>query len=143
MYESTAVSFDAPMASMVAEQAVSARAPASASDPAPVDRAHLARYTLGDPALEKEVLGLFLAQFPLTVEALKFAATDKDWYMSAHALKGSARAVGAWELGQLAQEAEKLGRMAGGATTGIIARIEEAAARVEAYVVASFPGIER
>lgn len=135
MYEQSAVSFESP--SPVAAPEVLTNRHSGA--PAPIDRAHLARYTLGDPALEKEVLGLFLAQFPLTVEALKFASTDKDWYMSAHTLKGSARAVGAFELGQLAQEAEKLGRMAGGASTGIIARIEEAAARIEAYVAASFP----
>lgn len=139
MYEQAAVSFEHSMP-QVSSGPVSV-APAQAE--APIDRAHLARYTLGDPNLEKEVLGLFLAQLPLTLEAMKFATTDKDWYMSAHALKGSARAVGAFDLGALAQEAEKLGRTAGGATTGIIARIEEAAVRVESYVHAAFPGTSR
>lgn len=100
----------------------------------PLDRSHLARYTLGDPALEREVLGLFVAQIPLTVESLKFAQSDKDWQMAAHSLKGSARAVGAWKLARLAQQAEKIDRTAGGASTGIVARIEEAAAEVDAYL---------
>ncbi len=110
----------------------------------PVDRAHLARYTLGDPALEREVLGLFLAQIPLTVESLKFAATDKDWYMAAHALKGSARAVGAWKLSRLAQMAEKFGRAAvNAASAGIITEIEKATAEVESYLADAMPEIQR
>ncbi len=96
-----------------------------------IDREHLKRYTLGDPVLEREILGLFLAQLPLTLEALKFAATDKDWHMAAHTLKGSARAVGAFELASLALEAEKLGRSGGSATTAIVSRIEEAVTALE------------
>ncbi|WP_457848625.1 hypothetical protein, partial [Staphylococcus aureus] len=41
----------------------------------PIDRAHLNRYTLGSPTLEREILGLFLAQLPLSIEQLRFAAT--------------------------------------------------------------------
>lgn len=100
----------------------------------PIDREHLKRYTLGDPVLEREVLGLFLAQLPLTLESLKFARSDKDWHMAAHTLKGSARAVGAWELARLALEAEKVGRSAGGATTAIVARLEEAVADIEQHL---------
>jgi HPt (histidine-containing phosphotransfer) domain-containing protein len=99
-----------------------------------IDREHLRRYTLGDPALEREILGLFIAQLPLTLEALKFAATDRDWHMAAHTLKGSARAVGASELARLALDAEKTGRCAGSATTAIIGRIEEAVAAVERHL---------
>jgi hypothetical protein len=45
----------------------------SAAEPAadrPLDHAHLRRYTLGDAKLEREILGLFLAQIPLTIESL-------------------------------------------------------------------------
>ena len=31
----------------------------------PIDRVHLSRYTLGSLTLEREILGLFLAQLPL------------------------------------------------------------------------------
>lgn len=108
--------------------------------PWPVDLVHLGRYTLGDAALEREILGLFLGQIPLTIEALKFAPTDKDWYQAAHTLKGSGRAVGAWRVARLAQQAEKLGGIADkAACEAIVARIEEAVAEAEAYVASVFP----
>ena len=115
----------------------------NATAAAPVDRAHLARYTLGDPVLEREVLGLFLAQIPLTIESLKFAATDKDWHLAAHTLKGSARAVGAWHLARLAAGAEKLGRaVAGDEASSAISGIEKAAAEVAAYLAVEVTGNE-
>jgi len=106
----------------------------------PVDRAHLGRYTLGDTGLEREVLGLFLAQLPLTIESLQFAASDRDWQVAAHTLKGSGRAVGAWGIARLGLEAEKLGGIADReACRAVIGRIEEAAAEVESYFAAAFP----
>jgi HPt (histidine-containing phosphotransfer) domain-containing protein len=78
------------------------------ADELPVDLDHLRRYTLGDKALEDEVLGLFLAQLPETIAALRSAATERDWKMAAHTLKGSSRAVGAWRIARLAQQAEAL-----------------------------------
>jgi HPt (histidine-containing phosphotransfer) domain-containing protein len=118
-----------------------ADASAQNAEAAPVDRAHLARYTLGDAALEREILALFLAHVPLAIESLKFASTDKEWREAAHTLKGSCRAVGAWRLGDLGLEAERLGGLGDrAACRAIIARIEEAAIEVEAYVAALFAG---
>ncbi len=74
----------------------------------PVDFDHLRRYTLGDKGLEAEVLELFLAQLPETIASLRTASTERDWKMAAHTLKGSSRAVGAWRIANLAQEAESL-----------------------------------
>src|SRR4051812_35026424 len=74
-----------------ADPAACQMAPAA---PAPVDFAHLKRYTLGDRALELEVLHLFAAQAPLTLEVLRRAHTTRAWRDAAHTLKGSARAVG-------------------------------------------------
>ncbi len=82
--------------------------PAHQSDQQPLDMQHLGRYTLGDRELEHEILGLFTDQLPKTIAALKKAATPKDWQMSAHTLKGSARAVGAWRLAKCAAFAEKI-----------------------------------
>ncbi len=73
----------------------------------PVDLKHLRRYTLGDRALEHEVLELFLAQLPATIASLGSAANDRDWRMAAHTLKGSGRAVGAWHIARLAEQAER------------------------------------
>lgn len=107
---------------------------------APIDLAHLGRYTLGDAALEREVLGLFLGQIPLTIEALRYAASDKDWYQAAHTLKGSARAVGAWRVASLAQQAEKLGAPADRALSeAILSSIEDAVAEADAFVARAFP----
>lgn len=74
----------------------------------PIDLAHLRRYTLGDAALEKEVLQLFLDQLPRTIAALAEAQRDRDWKLATHALKGSGRCVGAWRIAALAETAERL-----------------------------------
>ncbi len=106
----------------------------------PVDRAHLGRYTLGDMGLEREVLGLFLAQLPLTIESLQFAATDRDWQwrrirskaLDVPSVHGVSR--------NSVLEAEKLGGIADReACRAIIGRIEAAAAEVESYFAAAFP----
>jgi HPt (histidine-containing phosphotransfer) domain-containing protein len=101
----------------------------------PVDLAHLRRYTLGDRSLEAEVLGLFLAQLPETIASLRSAATERDWKMAAHALKGSSRAVGAWRIANLAQEAEVL--VCGAqpaACSEAISRLEAAASEASTFV---------
>lgn len=73
----------------------------------PIDHAHLGRYTMGNRALELEVLDLFAGQAPSTLAELAGAETAKAWYVAAHTLKGSARAVGAFALATAAEEAEK------------------------------------
>jgi HPt (histidine-containing phosphotransfer) domain-containing protein len=75
---------------------------------APVDLAYLARFTLGNVALEREVLQLFAAQMPLYLEALRQARVRKSWREAAHTIKGSAWAVGAWRLAGCAQFAERV-----------------------------------
>ncbi|MEM8976302.1 MAG: Hpt domain-containing protein, partial [Pseudomonadota bacterium] len=66
----------------------------------PFNHEHLAKYTFGDPELEREILQLFVEQLPRLLNQLAQATTDRDWYMAAHTLKGSARAVGAERLGE-------------------------------------------
>ena len=108
--------------------------------PWPVDIAHLARYTLGDKALEQEVLDLFAAETSNQIEAFKRAQSDKDWKMAAHTLKGSGRAIGAWRLAQAAQEAERLaGVQDTEACAAAIRRVEEATAEVLAYITRFYP----
>ena len=74
----------------------------------PVDFQHLARYTLGEPELEREVLELFCSQSVLYLEQLRAAMSESDWKHAAHSLKGSARAIGAWRTAQAAERAEAL-----------------------------------
>jgi len=73
-----------------------------------VDRTYLARFTLGNPALEREVLELFSAQVPLYLVRLREAATSQAWKEAAHTIKGSAAAIGAWRLARFAEMAEKI-----------------------------------
>ncbi len=74
-----------------------------------VDRAYLARFTLGNAALEQEVLELFATQAPLYLQRLREAATAKDWKEAAHTIKGSASAIGARRLARFAEMAERIG----------------------------------
>ena len=50
----------------------------------PVDLVHLSRYTLGERALEREVLQLFCTQSTIYLERLREAKSDKDWTDAAH-----------------------------------------------------------
>ena len=75
----------------------------------PIDHAHLRRYTMGNRELEVEVLQLFAGQAPSTLRDLTEAQTQKAWHIAAHTLKGSARAVGAWQIAKIAADAETAG----------------------------------
>ncbi len=74
----------------------------------PIDLAYLERTTFSDKDLAAEVLRLFRASAGGYLEALKSAQTPKDWYEAAHSLKGSAKAVGAFRLAELAAAAEAI-----------------------------------
>jgi HPt (histidine-containing phosphotransfer) domain-containing protein len=74
----------------------------------PIDRTYLARFTLGNAALEREVLQLFADQVPLYLQALRDARTRKAWREAAHTIKGSASAVGVWRLARFAEMAERV-----------------------------------
>lgn len=111
--------------------------PASAA--LPIDLAHLRRYTFGDRALEKEVLHLFVTQLPETLAALRAAASEREWRMAAHTLKGSSRAVGAWRIASLAQDAESLS--CGGdheACEEVISRLDDAASETSSFIDATY-----
>lgn len=98
----------------------------------PLDLVHLSKYTLGDRGLEAELLGLFRAQAGIYVMRLETAATDKEWRDAAHSLKGSARGLGAWMLGDVAEEAEQLDDAS--SRPSMIARIRETIAVVNHFI---------
>jgi len=77
-------------------------------EPAVFDRAHLAHYTMGDQGLEAEIISLFLAQLPATIEMIEQAQTPAEWKLATHTLKGSAAAVGAFQLRDIALSLEGL-----------------------------------
>lgn len=78
--------------------------PPLAPDDGPIDLAHLARMTLGDAALERQVLGMFASQS--TGLVAKLAALPGEAVALAHTLKGSARAIGAFRVAECAQALE-------------------------------------
>jgi HPt (histidine-containing phosphotransfer) domain-containing protein len=75
----------------------------------PVDLAHLARYTGGDKSLNAEILRLFDGQISEMVEQLQSIIAQRDpkkWRQITHTIKGAARGVGAFAMGQAAADAE-------------------------------------
>jgi HPt (histidine-containing phosphotransfer) domain-containing protein len=74
--------------------------PPLAPDDGPIDIDHLARMTLGDAGLEREVLAMFSAQAVRLIGAL--AALPSDAGVLAHTLNGSARAIGAFHVADAA-----------------------------------------
>ena len=74
---------------------------------APVDLVHLSRRTLGDRALEREVLTLFVRQCDVYLERLHAALDGTTRAQAAHALAGSAQAVGAFAVAEEAFAVEE------------------------------------
>jgi len=122
-----------------------ARAMASPSDsPSPqaapgadlaVDFDHLQRFTMGNRALECEVLALFRTQSHSCLERLRQARDDQDWKMAAHTLKGAAAGIGAWAVHEASQAAERMEgetRMSGGAAA--IGVLEAAVSETDAMI---------
>ena len=99
-------------------------APSLAPDDRPIDLVHLARTTLGDRSLEREVLQLFDRQSALLIGRLRHAGPD-GVAMIAHTMKGSARGIGAWRVARAAEAVE----LAGSTETG--AALERLAAATD------------
>jgi HPt (histidine-containing phosphotransfer) domain-containing protein len=72
----------------------------------PIDLVHLSHMTLGDRALERDVLVLFERQIQLLMERIETGAAPIA-AAAAHTLKGSARGVGAFALARAAAEVEE------------------------------------
>jgi len=75
--------------------------PPLAPDDGPIDIEHLARMTLGDAGLEREVLAMFAGQAVRLGSALAALPAGADALV--HTLKGSARAVGAFRVADAAE----------------------------------------
>jgi HPt (histidine-containing phosphotransfer) domain-containing protein len=97
----------------------------------PIDLTHLARYTAGDAALERELLALFLSNAAGYLARLIAAADGPTWLESAHGLKGSALSIGATKVAALAAAAEQHGL--GDAGSALLAQLEAALAEVRAF----------
>src|SRR5690606_19374194 len=125
-----------PIAAMMSPMPDTTVPPAPVAPPAAeaaIDRAHLDRQTFCDRALQAEVLGLFRDELPNAHARLETASSARDWHFAAHALKGSARAVGAVRLAALALAAEQAAARPG-ARDALIGDIGAEIERVHAEV---------
>jgi HPt (histidine-containing phosphotransfer) domain-containing protein len=93
----------------------------------PIDLEHLARMTLGDRVLEREVLALFDRQMSLLMERVENAEPPVA-AAAAHTLKGSANAVGAFTLARAAAKLEEA------ALSGDVAGHEDGLAQLRAAI---------
>jgi len=73
----------------------------------PIDLVHLARMTLGERSLEREVLQLFDRQATILMARMQ-AASAQAVPSLAHTLKGSARAIGAARVARAAEAVETM-----------------------------------
>jgi HPt (histidine-containing phosphotransfer) domain-containing protein len=100
-------------------------------DDTPIDMAHLGRMTLGDLAVEREVLAMFAAQAADLADRL--VGMPADAAMLVHTLKGSARAIGAFRVADAAADLE--GAVRGGhATAGPIKALRDAVAEARGAI---------
>jgi len=68
----------------------------------PVDLAHLSAVTMGDRALEWEVLCMFCEQIPHYFQMIENCASDDDIRRAAHTIRGAAKNIGAFTLADMA-----------------------------------------
>lgn len=94
---------------MTGEPSNLARCMPAKPDPDILDLAHLARYSMGDRALEAELLTLFRTQVRLQADAISVAEDAESWKFATHTLKGVARSLGAWRIARTAAALESLG----------------------------------
>jgi HPt (histidine-containing phosphotransfer) domain-containing protein len=96
-----------------------------------IDDHHLARMTLGDRSLEREVLEIFARQTALTLNRVAGAEPARA-AAAAHTLKGSARGIGAWRVALAAERLEQAAASEGndGAVGEAIAQLEAASIEV-------------
>ena len=109
--------------------------PPLAPDDGPIDFEHLSRITLGDPALECEVLEMFVAQSAKLLD--RIAGLPPEAGNLTHTLKGSARAIGAFAVAEAASRLEAALGEAGGAAAALDRlheAVTEARGAIEAFL---------
>lgn len=74
----------------------------------PIDLAHLARQTMGDAALQREVLAMFVEQAGALCDEITAVTAQGARADLLHRLNGSARAIGAWQVAELAGRFERV-----------------------------------
>lgn len=111
----------------MARHAIKPAGETASSGPA-IDRAHLARMTFGEAALERELLALFETQAELLIARMR--EDDGNAVPAlAHTLKGSASGIGALPVARAAEALERASEEGGRARALARLAAEVAAAR--------------
>ena len=96
----------------------------------PIDVDHLRTITFDDQKLEWEVLALFGERASAALIAIEQSESAKDREEAAHRLVGAARAIGANDLANAAQEIEEAETM----TAELVASLSRATAAVISFL---------
>ena len=102
-----------------------------------IDLDHLARYTGGEKDLNAEILRLFDSQITSMVAELNGLLQTPDgkrWREIAHTIKGAARGVGAFGMGEAAAKAEPVDPANQPDAKAAIAKLESEAETVRAFI---------
>lgn len=102
-----------------------------------IDLTHLARYTGGEKTLNAEILRLFDGQVTDMVAQLNAVLSERDakrWREIAHTIKGAARGVGAFGMGEAAAAAEPVDPLNGEKAKAAIKTLEGEAESVRAFI---------
>jgi HPt (histidine-containing phosphotransfer) domain-containing protein len=115
-------------AAQIAFEAPENKKAACPSQERPVDLVHLARQTMGDKALEAEVLQMFARQARQLVHEMMNADAPRIVAV-AHRLQGAAKAVGAFKVAAVAERLE-----ANPTDTGLLAVVHSAVVEAENFI---------
>jgi len=107
--------------------------PAVTADPAPIDRAHLARMTFGDRNLERELLELFDRQAAMLIVRMR-AGGSAAVKPLAHTLKGSASGIGAGDVARAAEAAERAAGSGANECSAAVDRLAQAVDSARALI---------
>lgn len=102
-----------------------------------IDLEHLARYTGGDRAINAEVMRLFDVQATELVARLNAILDMRDaksWKEITHTLKGAARGIGAFGMGDAAAYCEPLDLNDRALATSGIALLKQHSDAVQAFI---------
>jgi HPt (histidine-containing phosphotransfer) domain-containing protein len=109
----------------------------SAALSTPIDLTHLARYTGGEKTLNAEILKLFDSQVTDMVGQLNAVLVSRDakrWHEITHTIKGAARGVGAFGMGEAAAAAEPIDPAHADKARAAIATLQHEADNVRGFI---------
>ena len=99
-----------------------------------IDLLHLNQYTLGDRALQAELLQLFRVQLKNQTKTLVSCNTENAWKSGVHTLKGAARAVGAGQVCEVAEAMEWISFTDQAGRDTVLDQLKAARAVLESHV---------